>query len=328
MSTEATVIRTDKLTRRFGETIAVNALDLTIARGEVFGLLGHNGAGKTTTLRLLNGVLTPTSGSATVFDLSPIDDGAAVRRRCGILTETPSLEERLSARQNLRYYADLYGVDERKLTGRIAELLETFDLSQVADAKVGSFSKGMKQRLALARALLHEPELIYLDEPTSGLDPVAAKRVVGLIRELSREGGRTVVLCTHNLSDAEQICDRVAVLQRGRLLALGTPADLARTYQRSAQVLIEVAPQALAEAAACVQAFEGLEVSTETGQLRVGGLARERIPEVIAALVARNVAIYRIEPQQASLEDVYFALHRKEAEAHPPVPASRPEVPA
>jgi ABC-2 type transport system ATP-binding protein len=328
MATDAPVIRTDQLTRRFGETVAVDALCLTVARGEVFGLLGHNGAGKTTTLRLLNGVLNPTSGSATVFGLSPIRDGATVRRRCGVLTETPSLEERLSARQNLRYYADLYGVEEGKVSGRIAELLETFELSQVADAKVGGFSKGMKQRLALARALLHEPELLYLDEPTSGLDPVAAKRVISLIRELSRAAGRTVVLCTHNLSEAESICDRVAVLQRGRLLALGTPAALARRYQHRAQVLIEVAPQALAEAAACVQGFAGLEVKSETDLLRVGGLARERIPDVIAALIARNVAIYRVEPQAASLEDVYFALHRKDAEAHPPVPASPPEVTA
>lgn len=194
------------LVKHYGPVRAVDGISFSVKPGEVFGLLGHNGAGKTTTIRLLNGVLRPTSGGAQVFGLSPVKDGLAVRRRAGVLTETPSLEERLTARQNLRYYADLYGVEATQVAARIESLLQTFELNEVGDAKVGSFSKGMKQRLALARALLHEPELLYLDEPTAGLDPVAAKRVVTMIRDLSRKEGRTVVICTHNLSEAQQVC--------------------------------------------------------------------------------------------------------------------------
>jgi len=309
------------LVKHYGPVKAVDGISFSVNPGEVFGLLGHNGAGKTTTIRLLNGVLKPTSGLARVFGLSPVEDGLTVRRRSGVLTEAPSLEERLTARQNLRYYADLYGVAVPKVAARIEGLLQIFELNEVGDAKVGSFSKGMRQRLALARALLHEPELLYLDEPTAGLDPVAAKRVVTLIRDLSRKGGRTVVICTHNLSEAQQVCDRVVVLEHGKLLAQGTPAELARTYQHSAQVVIEVAPEAVEQALACVRGFKGVEVKAENGQLSLTGLSRQRIPELVAALAARSVAIYRVEPQEASLEDVYFALHQRDAEAPEPAPA-------
>jgi ABC-2 type transport system ATP-binding protein len=308
------------LVKHYGPVRAVDGISFSIKPGEVFGLLGHNGAGKTTTIRLLNGVLRPTSGTARVFGLCPINDGLTVRRRSGVLTETPSLEERLSARQNLRYYADLYGVEASQVPGRIEALLQTFELIEVGDARVGGFSKGMKQRLALCRALLHQPELLYLDEPTAGLDPVAARRVIALIREQSRVGGRTVVICTHNLGEAEQVCDRVAVLERGKLLAIGTPAELACAYQHSARVVIEVAPEALEQALACARCFEGVEVRAENGQLSLTGLIRQRIPELVAALVKLEVSVYRVEPQEASLEDVYFALHQRPdqaPQAHP-----------
>ncbi len=314
-SSQAHAIRAISLARRFGDKLALAYLDFAVKRGEVFGLLGHNGAGKTTTIRLLNGVLAPTSGSAEVLGLSPMQNGEEVRRRCGVLTETPSLEERLTARQNLRYYADLYGVEMSRIERRIDELLAAFGLREVGDAKVGSFSKGMKQRLALSRALLHEPEILYLDEPTAGLDPVAARRVLALIRELSREAGRTVVLCTHNLAEAQEVCDRVAVLERGRLLVLGAPTELARRYLKGAPVVIEVAPEVLEQALACAQGFEGLEVSVEAGRLVILGLERERIPALVAALVERAISVYRVEPRAPSLEDVYFALHRRPAKA-------------
>jgi ABC-2 type transport system ATP-binding protein len=314
------------LVKHYGPVRAVDGISFSVQPGEVFGLLGHNGAGKTTTIRLLNGVLRPTFGSARIFGLCPIKDGLTVRRRSGVLTEVPSLEERLTARQNLRYYADLYGVEASQVPGRIEALLETFELSEVGDARVGSFSKGMKQRLALCRALLHQPELLYLDEPTAGLDPVAARRVIALIREQSREGGRTVVICTHNLSEAQQVCDRVAVLERGRLLAIGTPAELARAYQHSARVVIEVAPEAVEQALACVRGFEGVEAKAENGQLNLTGLLRQRIPELVTTLAAQGVAIYRVEPQEASLEDVYFALHQRADQAPEAHPA--PEVKA
>lgn len=209
------------LVRSFGETVAVRDLSLEVQAGEVFGLLGHNGAGKTTTIRLLTGVLRPDAGTMTVLGRSPIADGAAVRARSGVLAESPGFDERLTARENLAFFAELFGLPRSEVPRRIADVLEEFGLADQADERVSAFSKGMKQRLALARCLLHDPELLFLDEPTAGLDPVAAHEVHELIHKLSRRG-RTVFLCTHNLAEAQRLCDRVAVLRRGQLVALGT----------------------------------------------------------------------------------------------------------
>ena len=239
----APVITINQLTRRFNETVAVYHLSLEVYAGEIFGFLGHNGAGKTTTVRLLNGVIEPTSGSMRVLGLDPQSDGAALRARTGVLTETPSMDERLTAWDNLSIYADLYNVPQADVSQRINELLVEFDLADRAQAKVSGFSKGMKQRLALARALLHKPELLFLDEATSGLDPIAAHHVNDLIVRMARRENRTVFLCTHNLTDAQKLCDRVAVLEHGQLVALGTPAELTRQYVRRLDVEIEVSEE-------------------------------------------------------------------------------------
>jgi ABC-2 type transport system ATP-binding protein len=175
------VIAINQLTRCFKETMAVNRLSLEVHAGEIFGFLGHNGAGKTTTVRLLNGVIEPTSGDMRVLGLDPQVDGPALRARTGVLTETPSMDERLTAWDNLSIYADLYSVPRAEVCRRINELLAEFDLADRAKERVGGYSKGMKQRLALARALLHRPELLFLDEATSGLDPIAAHHVNDLI---------------------------------------------------------------------------------------------------------------------------------------------------
>ncbi|MGD2040575.1 MAG: ABC transporter ATP-binding protein, partial [Anaerolineae bacterium] len=192
---QVTAIVANALSRQFGKVVAVDQLTLEIQTGEILGFLGHNGAGKTTTVRLLNGILDPTAGSARVLGLDPRTDGPALRRRTGVLTETPSLDERLTGRENLEIYADLYGVPQAKVHTRVAQLLERAELTGRADEKVGDYSKGMKQRLALARALIHHPELLFLDEPTSGLDPVATRRVHELITRLSHEEQRTIFLC-------------------------------------------------------------------------------------------------------------------------------------
>lgn len=317
MKTQADiVVETEGLTRRFGEKVAVDGLTLTIGAGEIFGFLGHNGAGKTTTVRLLNGVLPPSGGRARVLGLSPTASGPALRRRTGVLTETPSLEERLSARENLRVFADLFGVPRRQVDQRVDELLEAFDLAERADDKVGSYSKGMKQRLALARALIHRPQLLFLDEPTSGLDPLAARRVHELIVRLSREEGRTVFLCTHNLVEAEQLCDRVAVLEHGRLVAMGTPAELARQTVAGRRVEFEVKPTQRLRAVSVLQAAGVAKAAAEeNGVVVVQGAERDIIPELLAALVRAQISVYRVAPREASLEDVYFALHGEEARA-------------
>ena len=308
------VVKTDQLTRRFGSTVAVDSLSLAIRQGEIFGLLGHNGAGKTTTVRLLNGVLAPSSGSATVLGLSPETDGPALRKRTGVLTETPALYEPLSARDNLALFAEFYDLPAGQVSQRVDELLHRFDLHDRADEKVGGYSKGMKQRLVLARAFLHEPELLFLDEPTAGLDPVAARQVNDLIVHLSRDEQRTVLLATHNLHDAQQLCDRVAVLEQGRVVALGSPTDLARQYARHRVVEIEVDSAQMALARQTLEAMPALELeSAESGKISIADIAYNIIPDVLAALVAAGVRVYRVMPDEPSLEDVYFALHAQEA---------------
>ncbi len=304
------VITIHNLTCRFGDVTAVDKLTLEVCSGEVLGFLGHNGAGKTTTVRLLNGLLTPTEGQVSVLGLNPVAEGPALRRRTGVLTETPSLDERLTARENLRVFGELYNVPADELPARVDSLLTSFDLAERAAERVGNYSKGMKQRLALARALLHDPEILFLDEPTDGLDPVAARHVHELITGLSREKGRTVFLCTHNLVEAQQLCDRVAVLEHGRLLALGTPGELARQLGQRLGLEIEVAPQRMPVA---LQTLKAAKVSAESGgkdgHITVSGTDREKIPDLVATLVSAGVPIYRVMPQEPSLEDVYFALH-------------------
>jgi ABC-2 type transport system ATP-binding protein len=307
------VIVADGLTRRFGDVVAVDRLNLEVRPGEIFGFLGHNGAGKTTSVRLFNGVLAPSDGQARVLGLRPVLDGPALRRRTGVLTETPSLDERLTGRENLVIYADLYDVPQARVASRVKELLEGFELADRADQKVGGYSKGMKQRLALARALLHQPELLFLDEPTSGLDPVAARHVHELILRLSHEEKHTVFLCTHNLIEAQNLCDRVAVLEHGRLVALGTPHELAQQLGRRLRLEIEIAPDGLPAALDVMRASLGrAEPSQKDGTITVTGADREAIPGLVAALVGAGVRIYRVTPQEPSLEDVYFALHGEE----------------
>lgn len=311
------VIITSDLARHFGDVVAVDRLSLEVYRGEVFGFLGHNGAGKTTAIRLLNGVLDPSDGAAMVLGMDPSEDGPVLRRQTGVLTETPSLDERLTGRENLEIYAELYEVPRAGLTQRVAELLDAFELAHRADEKVGGYSRGMKQRLALARALLHKPQLLFLDEPTAGLDPVASRRVHQLICRLSREEKRTVFLCTHNLVEAQNLCDRVGVLEHGRLVAIGTPAELAEKLGRSLRLEIEVALQDQAVVLDILQRARGIGTPTkEDGVISVAGADREAIPDLVASLVAAGVRIYRVMPQEPSLEDVYFALHgEQEADA-------------
>jgi ABC-2 type transport system ATP-binding protein len=223
------MIHTENLTRTFERKdadplTAVDSLSIDVARGEIFGFLGPNGAGKTTTIRMLSALIRPTAGEAVVNGYRVGEQNTEIRRSVGLLTETPGMYTRLSAEYNLRLFAQLYGVED--VDGQVAKYLKMMGLWERRGDVVGGFSKGMRQKLALARALLHEPDLVFLDEPTAGLDPEAAHMVRGYIREL-REQGRTVFLCTHNLDEADRLCDRIAVFKT-RLLVVDTPANLRR----------------------------------------------------------------------------------------------------
>ena len=196
---------------------------------------------------------------------------------------------------------------------RIDSMLETFNLSDRADEKVGAYSKGMKQRLALARALLHDPEILFLDEPTSGLDPVSIQQVHEIIQHLSAEEGRTIFLCTHNLVEAQRLCHRVGVMRHGQLIALGTPAELAQKTQSETRYDIQLAVGQSVEAQALATAFPGVQRASYTDDLLTVAVAdRDAIPDVLAALIQGGMRIYAVTPQAATLEDVYLALHGKE----------------
>src|SRR5512137_909416 len=216
------MIHTEGLTKRFKETLAVDGLNLDVAEGEVFGFLGPNGAGKTTTVRMLTSLIAPTSGTATVAGFTVGKQDTEIRRTVGVLTETPGMYDNLSAEYNLRIYAKLYEV--RDGPAAVEKYLKMLGLWERRFDAAGTFSKGMKQKLAIARCLLHEPRLLFLDEPTAALDPEAAHLVRDFIAELKKEG-RTIFLCTHNLDEADRLCDRIGVF-KSRLLVVDTPARL------------------------------------------------------------------------------------------------------
>jgi len=312
--TESAVIVTEGLKRCFDDITAVDDLDLVVYPGEVLGFLGHNGAGKTTTVRLLNGVLTPTAGRAEVLGLDPSTHGAELRQRTGVLTETPSVDERLTGYENLAIFAALYNVPAGDIDRRVAELLEIFQLTDRAVDRVGEYSKGMKQKLALARALVHQPEILFLDEPTSGLDPVITRQVHTLIRDLSQDGGHTVFLCTHNLAEAQRLCDRVAVLEHGKLVALGTPSELASELWKGVRIEFETSLAALPTAVGVLDNFldvRDIHHAWDDPVISLSLNLRDQVPDLVASLVEAGVPLFRLTPKEPTLEDIYFALHEK-----------------
>lgn len=309
-----TVIEVNAIERVFGQNRAVDGMTFHVEQGEVFGLLGPNGAGKTTTVRLLNGILPPSEGTARVFGLDPTTQGEDIRRKTGVLTETPALYERLSARENLEFFATLQAIPESDVSRRVDEMLEFFELSSRAKDKVETFSKGMKQRLALARALIHKPPLLFLDEPTSGLDPEAAQQVNDLIASLSRSNGQTVVLATHNLFEAQRLCDRVAVMNKGKILALGSLKELSRKLWPVTWVDVTFHVKPKENVAGSLKAQRGvIQVSAENEALAVQVENEDVIPAVVRHLVERGESILKVNPRDYTLEDIYFALQAGEA---------------
>ena len=304
------MIRAQGLGRTFGRFVAVESLDLDVAEGEVFGLLGPNGAGKTTTVRLLTGVIEPTSGTATVAGHSVRHAPEKVRAQVGILTETPGLYVRLDAVENLRFFGEL--AELSGLERRIQEVLERLDLWHRRREPVGGWSKGMRQRLAIARAVLHAPKVLFLDEPTSGLDPEAARSVRGLVSELRAEGC-TIVLCTHNLDEAERLCDRIGILKT-RLLRTDTPARLRREFAEPRTVVRLGAPwpedlEARIAAWPFVRSFASAADGGEGQTLRVALAAPDLdTPALVRALVEAGASVRSVADETPSLERVYLDL--------------------
>lgn len=302
-------IESHGLHKRFGDRVAVEGLTFSVEQGEVFGLLGPNGAGKTTTVRMLTGLLQPTGGEARVFGHDVRVDGERLRRDVGLLTEQPGLYDRLTARENLRFFIKLNELDERTAWPRAQRYLERFGLAGREDEPAGSYSKGMRQKLAIVRAIVHEPKVIFLDEPTSGLDPESARTVRDAVAELAAEG-RTIVLCSHNLPEVERLCGRIGVV-KGRLLAVSAVRDLRRS---GVAVEVQVSGEAAAFGALVGAMPFKPGVLTEGNMLRVMLEREEDVPEVIAALAKAGARIHAAVRNERPLEEVYLDLMKAAAE--------------
>ena len=292
------------LSRRFGDRIALEDVSFNLEAGEIFALLGPNGAGKTTTLRILAGLIAPSSGSVTVEGerMGP-ESAPRLRARIGFLTEAPGLWDRLTVRQNLVVYARLYGLPSPERA--VDAALERFEIRDRGDDRAAQLSKGLKQRVALARSLLHDPRIAMLDEPTSGLDPESARDVRDLILAL-REQGRTVLLCTHNLDEVERVADRVAVLSR-RLVAIGTPSSLRQRLFTPRLRIVLAQP-----AAPFVSVLLGAGLTDVTADgTTLGIVIRETpvtTPDLVRRLVEAGAGIESVSTEEPPLEDVYLKL--------------------
>ena len=310
------------LTRRFGTFTAVSQVSLQVPDGAILALLGPNGAGKTTTIRMLSGLLAPTEGNATIAGYDIRREPDAVRACVGLVTDTPGLFEQMKVPAYLDFFGSIYGLPAAERTRRIDELLEFFDLATHRSEKMVGFSKGMKQKVALARALIHEPAILYLDEPTSGLDPLAARSVRELIVGLKRSN-RSIILCTHDLDEAERLADQVAIIRQGRIVALDTPSTLRKQATGETLVLIEFVgecPLPL-EALAAMDGVHNPQLNEKkaTGSLSLVTQSPAFIleyqtphpkivnPQVLSQLITAGAQVVTVTCETRSLEDVYAA---------------------
>jgi ABC-2 type transport system ATP-binding protein len=308
----AVSIETTNITRRFNSFLAVDRLSFRVAEGEVFGILGPNGAGKTTTIRILACLISPSTGSATVAGHDIVSNAQKIREAVGILTENPSLYERLTAYENMNFFAEAYNLSnaqERK--SRIKALLDFFNLWERKDDKVSKFSKGMKQKLAIARALVHDPPVLFLDEPTAGLDPEAAKGIRELVENLSKHEKHTIVLSTHHLEDAERLCSRVMIINRGRSVFVGTPDELRNSASHSPVLRITFAElnQNIVDTVSNLPGVKEVKIEGSRNGLLVTLNDADRLtPEVVRTAVQAGGMILSVNVLRPTLEEAYLKL--------------------
>ena len=298
--------------RTFGGQLALDNLTFTASAGTVTVLLGPNGAGKTTAVRMITGALHADAGEVRIFGLDPAVDGEAVRQRCGVVAAKPALYDRLSGWDNLVYAAELYGLGP---DAPIEDTAARFGIDHALDLRVGGYSTGMKTRLALARAVLHGPELLLLDEPTSGLDPESSRAVLHMIDELAAQG-RMVVMCTHLLLEAEGLADQVVMMEGGRTLVAGSPDELVRRVWPRPSVLIDAQNRAALDGLALLAGV--VAVTPLEGPVLVELDDLSRVPDLVAHLAADGARVTRVTPHEPTLEELYFAV--RSGELPDPVP--------
>jgi ABC-2 type transport system ATP-binding protein len=303
-------------TRRRPDVRAVDGVDLEVEQGEVVGLLGPNGAGKTTMVRLLACLLRPTEGTARVGGYDIREDAGGVRGLCGVSMESPGLYERLSASDYLSFFAGLYGLEETEVAGRVEERLRAAGLWERRDDLLATFSKGMRQKMNVARALVHRPRVVFLDEPTSGLDVEAAGEVRGHIQEMSEDAETTFLICTHNLPEAERLCDRIAVMNGGRIVAMGAPEELKRRLfgERVHRARLKKALPEHREAVAGLPGVADVQIQGDEVVVSVAGSEEEVNPAVVRCLVESGAEVISYASEGRSLEEVYLHLVRQQSE--------------
>jgi ABC-2 type transport system ATP-binding protein len=302
------MIEASGLGKRFKALTAVHDLSFSVGDGEIFGILGPNGAGKTTTVRMLSGLIAPTTGTARIGGMELAHDAQRIRAVTGVLTESPGLHDKLTARQNLGYYGRLYGLRGANLRRAVDRYLGVVGLLEAGDRRVAGFSKGMRQKVAIARTMLHEPDVLYLDEPTSALDPSAAKAVRDFVATL-RDAGRSIVVCTHNLDEAERLCDRIGIMRR-TLLTVDTPAGL-RRRNGTAFVRVDLVggrrPESFLDLMADLPFVEAARADNGTLIVEVRD-PRGDNPELVRALVGAGARITGVREDAVTLEEVYLDL--------------------
>lgn len=279
-----------------GKSNALNNISLTIPKGEIFGFLGPNGSGKTTTVRILNGILSPTSGYAEILGIPVGKNNIEIHKLCGVMTETSFCYENLTAKENLMFFGKMHGIDEKILNKRADSILKRLELLNVQDKKIKSFSTGMKKRLSLAIALIHNPKILFLDEPTSGLDPENAMKVTKLIKELGRENEVTTFLCTHQLKYAEDICTLYGFINHGKILGLGTFDELASI--KNAPLQLKIRGKNISKSLGFIYENSGLYIRDILGDKEANIL--------IQSILKYGGEVYEAVQEKWSLEQLYF----------------------
>ncbi len=305
------MIRVENLTKKFGNFVALDDISFDVKKGEIFGLLGPNGAGKSTTLRILSTLARPTEGTATIGGHDIVKDDTEVRKLIGIVSEKMIMYDRLTARENLWFFGSLFDIPSNVLTQRIDELLNLVQLTKWKNSLVGTFSTGMRQRMNVVRALLNMPQVLFLDEPTLGLDPQSSVEIREFVKKLNRENGTTIIITTHTMVDADMLCDRIAIIDHGKVVALDTSTNLKKLISGGGGTILKLdianLTANLLETIRTLGCVKSVTQENST-QIRVIASGNDAFDNVIDAVRRKGGKITSIENLQPSLEDVFLHL--------------------